>query len=193
MKRRAERRDETRQRIVDAAIELHETVGPAATTISDIADHAGVGRVTVYRHFPDEAAMLRACSGHYYEQHPLPDPASWRRIADPEARLRIALRETYAYYGATEKMHALALRDRGDDPVMAPWHEHWDQAANVLAAGWGARGRRRKLLRAAIALALSFGTWRTLARDQRLDEDQAVEVATAIAALRSSPRGAPRA
>ena len=183
MKRRAERRDETRQRIVDAAIELHETVGPAATTISDIADHAGVGRVTVYRHFPDEAAMLRACSGHYYEQHPLPDSASWRRIADPEERLRIALRETYAYYGATEKMHTLALRDRGDDPVMAPWHEHWDQAANVLAAGWGARGRRRKLLRAAITLALSFDTWRTLTRDQRLDEDQAVELATAIAAL----------
>jgi AcrR family transcriptional regulator len=177
MKRRAERRDETRQRIVDAAIELHETVGPAATAISDIAERAGVGRVTVYRHFPDEAAMLRACSGHYYEQYPLPDPKGWRRIADPEERLRSALTETYAYYRATERMHTLALRDKGDDPVMAPWHEHWDEAADVLAAGRGLRGRRRKLLRAAIALALSFGTWRKLTRDQGLDDDQAVEVA----------------
>jgi AcrR family transcriptional regulator len=181
LKRRAESQDETRQRIVDAAVELHQTVGPAATTISDIAERAGVGRVTVYRHFPDEASLLGACSGHYYEQHPLPDPGRWRSIGDPEERLRAGLRETYAYHGTTREMHSRALRDRGRDPVMAPYHEHWARAADVLASGWRVRGRRRKMLRAGIALALSFGTWQTLVRDGGLDDDQAVEVAVRLA------------
>jgi AcrR family transcriptional regulator len=181
LKRRAVRQDQTRQRIVDAAIELHETVGPAATTISDIAERAGVGRVTVYRHFPDESALLAACSGHYYEQHPFPDVQSWRAIADPEERLKAALRDTYAYHGATQQMHARVLRDMRDEPVMAPYHEHWEQATDVLAAGWGLRGRRREMLRAGIALALSFDTWRTLVRERELDDDQALELALRLA------------
>lgn len=181
LKRRAQRQDQTRQRIVDAAVQLHETVGPAATTISDIAERAGVGRVTVYRHFPDDAALLTACSGHYYEQHPLPDLQSWRAIADPEERLRAALRETYAYHGATQEMHVRVLRDMRDEPVMAPYHEHWEQATDVLAAGWGLRGRRRDMLRAGIALALSFDTWRTLVRERELDADRALEVALRLA------------
>ncbi len=83
LKRRAERQDETRQRIVDAAIELHQTIGPAATTVTEIAQRAGVGRVTVYRHFPDELTLARACSGQYFERHPAPDLERWRAIADP--------------------------------------------------------------------------------------------------------------
>ena len=80
LKRRAERLDETRQRIVEAAIELHQTIGPAATTVSDVAERAHVGRVTVYRHFPDELTLARACSGLYFERHPAPDPDRWQGI-----------------------------------------------------------------------------------------------------------------
>ena len=98
LKRRAESQDETRQRIVEATIALHQTVGPAATTISDIAERAGVGRVTVYRHFPDEPTLARACSGLYFERHPAPDPDRWRAIPEPTERLRTGLRETYAYH-----------------------------------------------------------------------------------------------
>jgi AcrR family transcriptional regulator len=181
LKRRAERQVQTRQRIVDAAIELHQTVGPAATTISDIADHAGVGRVTVYRHFPDEAALFQACGGQYFEEHPFPDPQRWRSIADPEERLRAGLREAYAYHSATQEMSTRILGDVRHDPVMDPYHHHWEQAADALAAGWGSRGRRRKTLRAAIALALSFDTWRTLVREQHLDDEQALEVALRLA------------
>jgi AcrR family transcriptional regulator len=181
LKRRAELQDQTRQRIVEAAVDLHQTVGPAATTVSDIAERAGVGRVTVYRHFPDEDSLLGACSGHYFEQHPLPDPDAWRTIADPELRLGKALEETYAYHAETEAMQSRALRDKGQEPVMAPYHEHWQRAAEVLMAGWGVRGRRRRLLRAAIALALSFHTWHALVREQGLDVGEAVEVAARLA------------
>ena len=174
LKRRAERQSETRQRIIEATIELHQTIGPAPTTISEIAERAQVGRVTVYRHFPDEATLSRACSGQYFERHPFPDPGRWQKIADPAERLQTGLRETYAYHRATEAMISHALADARDHPVMAPYHEHWQHAADVLTAPWRLRGGRRTLLHAAIALALSFDTWRTLIREQRLTETQAI-------------------
>ena len=77
LKRRAERQEMTRRRIIEAAIELHQTIGPAATTVSEIAERAQVGRVTVYRHFPDELTLARACSGLYFTRHPAPDPDRW--------------------------------------------------------------------------------------------------------------------
>ena len=177
LKHRAERQDETRQRIVEAAIELHQSVGPAATTVSEIAERAGVGRVTVYRHFPDEPTLVRACSGLYFERHPLPDPELWHEIPDPVERLRTALRDVYAYHRTTESMFTHVLADARDHEVMTPYHAHWQRAADVLVAPWQARGRRRTLLRAAIGLALSFDTWRTLVRDQGLTDAQAIDVA----------------
>lgn len=174
--RRAEHRDETRRRIVEAAIELHRTIGPAATTVSEIADRAGVGRVTVYRHFPDELALARACSGLYFERRPLPDPRPWRAIADPAERLRTALRETYAYHRENEPMLAHVLADARDHPVLVPYHEHWRRAAEALLSGWRLRGRDRHVLRAALALALSFDTWRVLARDHGLTDEEGAEL-----------------
>ena len=176
LKRRAELQDETRQRIVDATIELHQTIGPTATTISEIADRAGVGRVTVYRHFPDELTLARACSGKYLQQHPPPDPERWQEIADPEDRLRSALRETYAYHRATRRMFSHVLADARDHPVMTPYHEHWQRATDVLLEPWPERGRQKNLLRAALALALSFDTWRALCDEQGLTDAQAAEL-----------------
>lgn len=181
LKRRAQRRDETRQRIVDAAIDLHSTVGPARTTISDIAERAGVGRVTVYRHFPDEPALARACSGHYFARNPLPDPHPWRAISDPGERLRLGLRETVGWHDANAAMIGRVLADARDHPVMAPYHRHWDEAAEVLASAWGARGRRRRLLRAGIALALSFDAYRTVVVERGLSLDEAVQVLERLA------------
>ena len=176
LKQRAERQGETRQRIVDAAIELHQTIGPAATTVSEIAERAQVGRVTVYRHFPDEATLSRACSGQYFERHPLPDPDRWREIADPAERLRTGLRDVYDYHRATERMMTRVLADARDHPVMGPYHAHWERTADVLMAPWRARGNRRKLLRAGILLALGFDTWRTLVLEQQLSDGQALEL-----------------
>jgi AcrR family transcriptional regulator len=182
LKRRAERQSETRQRIIEATIELHQTIGPAQTTISEIAERAQVGRVTVYRHFPDEATLSRACSGQYFERHPFPDLGRWQKIADPVERLQTGLRETYAYHRTTEAMISHALADARDHPVMALYHEYWQHAADILTAPWRTRGSRRTMLHAAIALALSFDT---LIREQRLTETQAITLMLRLTCDRS--------
>jgi len=180
LKRRAERQEATRSRIVEAAIELHQTIGPAATTVTDIAERARVGRVTVYRHFPDEAALAWACSGLYLERHPPPDVEAWRAIADPGERLRAGVGEAYAYHRDTEPMFANGLADARDHEVMAPYHAHWRRAVEVLAAPFRARGARRAKLEAGIAVALSFDTWRTLVRERGLTDEQAADVAVRL-------------
>jgi AcrR family transcriptional regulator len=117
LKRRAERQDQTRQRIVDAAIALHTTIGPARTTVSAIAERAGVQRHTVYSHFPDERSLGLACSGCHVERHPLPDAAAWREIADPEQRLRRGFGDVYTYYAQTGEGLAPILRDAETDAL----------------------------------------------------------------------------
>jgi len=176
LKRRGESQDRTRRKIIEAAIHLHQTKGLAATSMSDIANKAKVGKVTVYRHFPDMASMVGACSGTYFERHPLPDPDAWLSIKDATERLRQGLRDTYAYHRATEAMMNQVLAEARDLPVMDPYNDHWRKARDVLAAAWSAPDRRKRNLPAAIALALSFDTWRTLTRDNALSDNQAVEL-----------------
>lgn len=176
LKRRAESQGRTRQKIVEAAIELHQSKGLAATTMSDIAARAKVGKVTVYRHFPDEAALVGACSGQYFQRHPFPDPRDWRNISDASERLRRGLRDTYAYHRATEPMMSRVLAEARDLPLMDPYHAHWRHASDVLLAAWPGSARRKILLKAALALALSFDTWRLLVRQQHLTDNQAIEL-----------------
>jgi AcrR family transcriptional regulator len=179
-RQRAAREEETRSRIVEATIELHRTIGPAATTVSEIAERAGVGRVTVYRHFPDEPTLSRACSGLYMQRNPLPDPGRWLQIDDPADRLRVALTEVYAYHRANEAMFSHVLADARDHEVMRPYHAHWQRCTEALVAPWRLRGRARVLLRGAVGLALSFDTWRTLVHDHGLTDRQAVGVAVRL-------------
>src|SRR3954453_10364842 len=119
MKRRAELEEQTRQRITESAVALHEEVGPAQTSISAIAERAGVRRSTVYRHFPDEEALFDACSTHWRAANPPPDPRSWSSIGDPSERTRSALREVYAFYGRTESMYVSLMRDAPLVPIIA--------------------------------------------------------------------------
>ncbi len=173
------RRERTRRKIVEAAVALHETVGTARTTISAIAERAGVQRLTVYRHFPDERALLRACSGHWNAANPPPDPAPWTQVADPEERLRGALAEVYAYHRRTEPMISNVVRDAQVHPltreVSEPYFRHWERMRDVLATGWGVGDERLDLLLGTIGHALDFQTWRSLVRQQGLSDEQAVE------------------
>src|SRR5690554_6813567 len=102
LKARAEQQEETRLRIVEATVALHQQIGGPATTVSAIAERAGVERATVYRHFPDERALLTACTSHYISQNPPPNPQQWATIEDAEERLQTALCEIYAYHRRTE-------------------------------------------------------------------------------------------
>jgi AcrR family transcriptional regulator len=180
LRRRAESQERTRRRITEASVELHGSVGPARTSVSAVAERAGVQRATVYRHFPDEESLFAACSAHWLADNPRPDPHRWRAIADPEARLRQALAEVYAYYSRTEPMLANLLRDEVAvavlRPRMAGLRSYFDQMADVLVAGRPQRGGRRAEVRAAIGHALAFETWRSLVRTQGLDEQRAVEL-----------------
>ena len=182
--RRAEARAETRRRIVAAAIQLHTTVGPARTTISAIAKRAGVERLTVYRHFPREEELFRACVTDGWERFPPPDHRPWARIADPERRLRTALTELYAYYDAVGDGLLVIVHDLPRVPTLAalnaPYFAKWNEMRDVLARGWDRRGRRRQALVAAIAHSLDLSTWESLVRRQGLPEAAAVELLTRL-------------
>lgn len=173
---------ETRRKIAKATFELHGTVGPAYTTISAVADRAGVQRGTVYRHFPDEVALFRACVTHGYEVHPAPDPDLWSTVTDPERRLRRALRELFAYYGETESVWVNVSRDMPGLPSLqianaeAGTFERWGRMREMVVSGWRVRGARKRLLEAAVGLSLDFGTWHTLTRVQGLTDDQTIEL-----------------
>lgn len=185
LRQRAQSQAQTRQRIVEATVELHGSVGPARTTISAIAERAGVQRLTVYRHFPDERSLFRACSGRWAVEHPRPDPSRWAALEDPAERLRVALCEIYAYFRETEEMTANVRRDLPELPtlqeVAAPFAQYWEAARIVLDRGWKTRGRRRKLTRAVIGHAVEFETWRSLAREQGLDDVEATEMMVSLA------------
>ena len=178
-RRRDGRRERTRQRIVEATVELHETVGVARATISAIAERAGVQRLTVYRHFPDERALLSACSGHWTASNPPPEPGSWSQVADPQERLRLALGEVYAYHRSTESMMSNIVREAPVKPVLLevsePYFRHWERMRYVLATGWGVGDERLALLLATIGHALDFQTWRSFVRQQGSSDEQAVE------------------
>ena len=171
---------ETRQRIAAAAVELHGTVGPARTTMSAVANQAGVQRHTVYRHFPTEAELFGACSAHFFTEHPLPDIEPWRRNPDPRQRLVQALDDLYAYYERTARMFSNVLRDaelvEELRPALAPMQEYLDEAAGILTDGWGAKGSRQRLLAAALHHAIDFSAWRSLTHDRRITRAEAIEL-----------------
>lgn len=183
-RRRAEQEAATRLRITRSAVELHGTVGPSRTTMAALAEHAGVQRSTLYRHFPDESAVFDACMAHWSAQNPAPDPQAWAAERDPGKRLLTALGEIYGFYGRTEQMLSNLHRDQDVHPIVgerfAPFRAYLDAARQVLAAGWGDRGAACRRRRAAIGHAIAFTTWRSLAREQEQAHDEAVRLMRAL-------------
>jgi AcrR family transcriptional regulator len=183
-RKRAESEAQTKLRITEAAVDLHGSVGPAKTTISAIADRAGVQRATVYRHFPDEESLFAACSSHWSAANPPPSLESWGRIPDPDARLRTGLAELYAWYDGTEYMLEKTTRDVALVPAMRSAMEGFGgwfgSALETLDRGRPERGARRARARGAIGHALDFDTWRSLVRRQGLDPADAVRLMTAM-------------
>lgn len=174
LKRRAEQQGETRLRIVEAAVDLHSSVGPALTTISMVAERAGVQRHTVYAHFPDERSLQLACSGLTLERDPLPEAAAWRAIGDRRLRLATGLRALYDWYARNADLAGCVLRDAEHhaltrETIELRFGPPMTACREVLGAGLDARGR------ALLQLALSFFTWRTLTREAGLKPSAAVD------------------
>lgn len=173
--KRAEQEAETRQRIVEAALALHGEVGPNRTTVSMIAERAGVQRHTVYAHLPDERTTFMACSGLFEERQPLPSPEAWAGIDDPATRLRAALTALYDWFDRSEAVVAHVLRDAEQNPTLRNvsglrFGEPLGAIHSSLAAGLSEKQQ------AAVSLAMSFYTWRSLTREAGLSRADAVEL-----------------
>ena len=159
--RRADKQNETRRRIVEAAVELHSTLGPARTTVAQIAAKAGVQRHTYYAHFPEERGLFLACSGLALERDPLPDAESWRTLPPGRERLRLGLSELYAWYSRNAEMAGCVLRDADHHALTRETVElrmmpTFAAAAAVLGEGLDERAR------ALLAVAMDFACWRVL-------------------------------
>jgi len=167
---------------VEAAVEVHGTVGPAAATISAIAERAGVTRLTVYRHFPDDTALFAACSAHWMSGQTPPDPSAWAAIADPGKRLRAGLTDLYRFYRDGAPMLTNIYRDRASLPAVqrAGLDARDDGFREVLVAPFGVRAARRQMLKAVVGHAATFWTWRSLCVEHGLSNPQAVSAMAAL-------------
>ncbi len=184
MKRRAESQEQTRRRITESAVELHGTLGPSRTSMSAVAEHAEVRRSTLYRHFPDEAALFDACTAHWAACNPPPELAAWSLVADPDERLTAALGELYAFYRGTETMLENLFRDEVTVPMVrerfAAFRGYLAAAQDTLMAGRELRGVAKLRTRAVLGHAIAFSTWKSLVREQGLDDAAAFELMRAL-------------
>jgi AcrR family transcriptional regulator len=191
MGRRREQLDATRQRIAKAAFELHGTVGPAQTSISAVAERAGVQRHTVYHHFPDLASLFRACTEHGMQVTRTPEAAPWRVIEDPADRLRLGLGELYAYYRANARLLGNIVRDMpvmGDVGGSEAFVDRMTELFMTLADGWPGDAATQRLRMAAIGHAMAYETWRSLT-DGGLSDDEARGLMAELVASVSRPAG----
>jgi AcrR family transcriptional regulator len=171
----------TRQRIVEAAVQLHRTVGPANTSLSAVAREAGVSRPTIYAHFPDEASLFKACTLHWMTRDPPPDPAAWSTIDDPIERLRTALRQLYSHFARNEQLIENVLRDMYRVDSMRSFNvplieRSFEQMAAILSSAFGDRPEARPRREALTDLAIRFDTWQLLVRGRGLSTEDAVEI-----------------
>jgi AcrR family transcriptional regulator len=180
LRARAERQLETRRRIVDATVELHEEIGPARTTVAEIARRAGVTRLTVYNHFPEDGELFAACQGEFMTRHPPPDLAPALALEDPRERVRAALCVLYPVYRARAPMTLKVMRDRSALPALDALLARTADVqmaglADALTAGFGLEGDAARRLRAVVAVALDVWTWLRLEREG-LGDDEAAEL-----------------
>ena len=178
MGRRREQLEGTRQRIVEAAFELHGMIGPAQTSISAVAERAGVQRHTVYHHFPDLTSLFRACTEHGMRVTRIPEAALWRAIEDPAIRLGHALGELYAYYRANARLLGNIVRDMpltADIGGSEAFVERMTELFSTLADGWPDDAATQRVRTVTIGHAMSYETWRSLT-DRGLSDLEASEL-----------------
>lgn len=182
MQKRAEDVIETRQRIIEATFRLHGTLGPAGTTIAGIAEEAGVTRLTVYRHFPDDVRLFDACSSLWLSRQQLPDPGRWAELADPVERLRTGLGDVYRFYRGGASMLTLLFRDWDAVPEAHRRQvlEDAGRQRDVLLQPFRLKNARRRRARAVVGHAVAFSTWQSLCGEQGLTNAEVVDAMVAL-------------
>jgi AcrR family transcriptional regulator len=192
LKERAKQQAQTRQRIVEATVMLHEELGPASTTVAEIARRAGVSRLTVYNHFPIDGELFAACQQQFLTQHPMPDLTPALALEEPGERVTAVLSLLYPSFRQQAPMSARVLHDRSAlpalDTLLARTRDAGiDELTKTLAAGFAARGAAAARLRAVIALALDFWTWQRLTREGLTDQKAAKLMADLVACAAVDP------
>jgi AcrR family transcriptional regulator len=181
LRTRGEQVAQTRARIVEAIMGLHGEVGPRNTTVSAIADRAGVERLTVYRHFKGEEEMFAACSGRYLELNPPPDPAAWAVERDPMRRTERGLADLYAFFSRTAPMFAKSYRDVDEYPalkkIMDQFDAHLRCLADDLASAWPRDESTRKC-QTILRHAAKFATWQSF-EAEGVDNQEKIKFITA--------------
>ena len=190
-RKRAESEAETRRRITEAAVELHGTVGPANTKVTDVAKLAGVSRMTVYKHFPTERDLFAACSTHWSAENPFPNPSEWNAIADPVERLMAGLEALYGWYRLNQAMLSNVLRDSQRLETLGElmdqvWSPFMEELVSALTSGWDSQADQGDAL---LRVALDFGTWRILTRSGLDDDGAARLMARTVSRAPGAPAG----
>jgi AcrR family transcriptional regulator len=192
MGERLDRIEETRRRIAHAAFELHSTLGPARTSISAIAERAGVQRHTVYHHYPDLVSLFRACTEHGIRLLQPPDAQTWRAVPDPVQRVQCALGELYPYYRQNARLIGNVIRDMAVLPELVEGSQRFFDLAeawfDALADGWPPDVPQRPALEAALHHALDFGTWESLTRQGMTDEEARDAMTSFVTVMADGPR-----
>jgi len=191
MTKRAQAEEETRRRITQSTVELHEALGPSRTSVSAIAAHAGVRRSTVYRHFPDELALFTACTAHWMAANPPPDPSPWVSIEDADLRLCAALGALYPYYRRTQQMMENIHRDEGIMPLvkqmMGGYRGYLEGLRDLLMRDRAPAIAQHRAVSAAIGHALSFPVWRSMAVEQSLSDEECTDLMCCLVQVAQSP------
>lgn len=177
--KRAELQEQTRDRIVEATVALHEELGPANTSIKAVAERAGVQRVTVYRYFPDDVSLFQACTTHWLALNPPPDAAQWQDVQEAKEKTAVALLAFFEYYRRTETMWTGAYRDveavAALRDALQRFEEYIDNVRDVLLVPWGLKGKRKKQLSITMRHCLRFTSWQSL-KGEGLADKQIVDL-----------------
>jgi AcrR family transcriptional regulator len=186
LKERARRQAETRRRIVEVTVALHSEIGPAATTVAEVARRAGVSRLTVYNHFPTDGDLFAACQQQFLAQNPVPDLMPALALDEPAERVHAVLTLLYPSFRRQAPMSAKVLRDREAMPALDALLTRTRDAAiaeltQALTSGFAVTGAARVRLRAVIALALDFWTWQRLTQEGLSDRKAAKLMADLVA------------
>ena len=193
MGKRAAAAAETRRRIVDATRQLHAEQGIAATSWEHIAERAGVGVGTVYRHFPSPDELIPACGQVVAEIVALPSAeeavAAFAGVRGREARLARLASEVFAIYERGAPALRAVRREPDVHPAVRQTADALDATLDALVdaalAPLDVGEPQRRLARAV----LDLGTWDAL-RAQGVDP---VPAAGALLSAAAAPRRAARA